>query len=120
MNIFSEFQIKIFKTVKTLEKKKIIKVPVKLKTFTIELPPKNQNADISCNAPMILAKINNCTPFDLANILKEHLLLNIKEFNNIEIAKPGFLNIYLNDLYKTKCLTKIISPQKLKRKRKWV
>ena len=109
MNIFSEFQIKIFKTIKRLEKKKIIKIPLKLKFFTIELPPKNQSADISCNAPMILAKINNISPIELANVLKKHLLSNINEFNDIKIAKPGFLNIYLNDLYKKKCLSKIIS-----------
>ena len=40
-----------------------------LKNLTVELPPKNQNADISCNAAMVLSKINKNNPIILAEIL---------------------------------------------------
>ena len=96
MNLFSDYQKKIFNSLKSLEKKKIIQIPSKLKSITIELPPKNQKADISCNAAMILAKINNSTPTKFAEILKKHLLSNFSEFKSIEIAEPGFLNIYFH------------------------
>ena len=43
---------------------------------------------------MILAKANNNSPIKLAEILKKHLLSNFIEFKSIEIAGPGFLNIY--------------------------
>ena len=53
-------------------------------------------------------------------MLKKHLLINFKEFNNIEIAKPGFLNIsfdfsfwnkYLIDLFKSSIKkAKLIKP----------
>ena len=74
MNLFLDYQIKIFKSLKILEKKRVIKISPNLKNFTVELPPKNQKADISCNAAMILAKINNSSPNKLAVLLKKHLL----------------------------------------------
>ena len=80
MNLFFEYQEKITNELKSLEKKKIISIPPKLKGITIELPPKNQKADISCNAAMVLAKANSSQPFKLAEILKKHLLLKFKEF----------------------------------------
>ena len=46
MNIFSGYQNKIFKSLRKLEKKKIIKIPSNFTSFTIELPPKNQQAAI--------------------------------------------------------------------------
>ena len=76
MNLFLEYQKKIFVSLKNLEKKKIIKIPSKIRNFTVELPPKDQRAGISCNAAMILARANNNSPTQLAEILKEHLLSN--------------------------------------------
>ena len=108
MNLFLDYQKKIFKNLKSLEKKKIIQIPQKIKSINVELPPKNQKADISCNAAMILAKDNNSSPDKLAEVLKKHLLLNFKEFKSIEIAKPGFaISILLNSLkFNNKCFFK--------------
>ncbi len=108
MNLFLEYQKKIFVSLKNLEKKKIIKIPSKIRNFTVELPPKDQRAGISCNAAMILARANNNSPTQLAEILKEHLLSNFIEFKSIEIAGPGFLNIYFHISFWRKYLTKII------------
>jgi len=57
---------------------------------------------------MILSKANNSSPDKLAEILKKHLLLSFKEFKNIEIAKPGFLNIYFHISFWKKHLTRVI------------
>ena len=78
---------------KSLEKKKIIDLPDNLKGLIVELPPKEHKGDMSCNVAMILAKFNKKTPLDLANILKKNFLENFKEFEKIDVAKPGFLNI---------------------------
>ena len=107
MNLFLDYQKKIFNCLKNLEKKKLIQIPSQL-NLTVELPPKNQRADISCNAAMILAKINNNSSAKLAEILKEHLLFNFKEFKSIEIAGPGFLNICFHISFWNEYLTKII------------
>ena len=73
--------------------KKIIDLPDDLKSLTVELPPKGHKADMSCNVAMVLAKFNNKTPLDLANILQKNFLENFNEFEKIDVAKPGFLNI---------------------------
>ena len=80
MNLFTDYQKKIFNILKNLEKKKIIQIPSKLKSFSVELPPRNLKADISCNVAMILAKANNIPPIKLAEILRIHFLSNFKEF----------------------------------------
>jgi len=108
MNLFFDYQEKIFRSLKNLEKKKIIQIPSYIKSVTVELPPTNQKADISCNAAMVLAKANNSSPVELAEILKKHLLSNFKEFKSVEIAKPGFLNIYFHVSFWKKFLTKVI------------
>ena len=108
MNLILDYKKKILRSLKSLEKKKIIKIPKKIKSFTVELPPKNQKADISCNVAMILAKANNSSPHKLAEDLRKHLLSSFKEFENIEIAEPGFLNIYFNILFWKKYLNELI------------
>ena len=94
MNLFFDYQKKILDFLNHLKRKKIIEIPKNLKSINIELPPKNQKADISCNAALILAKINNVSSLKLAETFKKHLLLHFKEFKDIEVAGPGFLNIF--------------------------
>ena len=108
MNLFLDYQKKIFTSIKNLERKKVIKIPLQIKSFAVELPPKNQKADISCNAAMILAKINNSSPLELAEVLKKHLLSNFAEFRSIEIAGAGFLNIYFHISFWKEYLAKVI------------
>ena len=93
MNLFLNYQKKFLDHLTSLKKEKIIDLPDNLKSLMVELPPKGHKADMSCNAAMILAKFNKKTPLDLANILKKKLLENFKEFEKIDVAKPGFLNI---------------------------
>ena len=108
MNLFLEYQKKILKILKKLERKKLIKVPIKF-NISVELPPKNQKADLSCNAAMVLAKINNISPIKLAEIIKKNLMSNFKEFKNIDIAGPGFLNISFNTIFWRVYINKLIT-----------
>ena len=108
MNLFLDYQKKIFYSLKSLEKNKKIVIPSSLKGVNVELPPKNQKADISCNAAMILAKPNKSSPFTIAEFIKEHLLLNFKEFKHIDIAGPGFLNIHFKATFWKDYLSKVI------------
>jgi len=93
---------------KSLEKKKIIDLPDNLKSLIVELPPKEHKADMSCNVAMILAKFNKKTPLDLANILKKNFLENFKEFEKIDVVKPGFININFKIDFWRNYLLKII------------
>ena len=108
MNIFSDYQKKIIFTLKKLEKKKIIKIPELTNGIIVELPPKNQEADISCNAALIISKINNKPPYEVAEIIKKNLLSNFKEFKSVDIAGPGFLNIQFKVSFWKRILLNII------------
>ena len=107
MNLFLNYKKKILIKLKDMEKKKLLKIPSSF-NLVVELPPRNQEADISCNAAMILAKFNNDTPVNLAELLKKHLLSSFKEFKSIDVAHPGFLNISFNISFWNEHLTKII------------
>ena len=108
MNLFFSYQQKISKVLKYLNKKKIIIYPKNFKNFTIELSPKDHKSDISTNIAMVLAKLNKKRPHDLGVVIKKELLLNFKEFKDIEIAGPGFLNIYFHDFFWRDYLKKVI------------
>ena len=112
MNLFLIYQKKFLDYLKILQKTGKIKIPDNLKSLTVELPPKGHKADMSYNAAMILAKFNKKTPLDFANIIKKNFLENFNEFEKIDIAKPGFLNInFKTDFWKT-FLFKIIQSSK--------
>ena len=70
-SIFLDYQKGILDLLKYLKRKKVIKIPKNLKNIIVELPPKNQKADMSCNAAMALAKINNSSPLEIAKVLKK-------------------------------------------------
>ena len=108
MNIFLDYKKKFLILLQALEKKKIISLPKNLNGLTVELPPKNNLAHLSSNAALIIAKFNKKEPLLIAKILKENFLKNFKEFEKIEVAKPGFLNINLNDEFWKSYLLKII------------
>ena len=112
MNIFLYYQKEIFNVLKNLEKKKIIKIPNKFRGLSVELPPKNANGAISTNAALILAKYNNISSLDLAEILKRNFLNTFKEFKSIEVAGPGFLNINFDINFWEKHLLKIVKLNK--------
>ena len=44
------------------------------------------------------SKLNKKSPIEIASLLKDHFLKYFPEIKNIDVAKPGFLNI---SLYKT-------------------
>ena len=79
MNLFSDYHKKILSYLNILEKKEIIILQEKFKNFTLELPPKNQKADMSCNVALILAKHNSMVPTNFAEIIKKNLLLKVQK-----------------------------------------
>jgi len=99
MNLFRDYNFFFLNYLKILRKKKIINFPDDLKNFSVELP---------CNAAMILAKFNEKSPIDFANILKKNFLENFKEFEKIDVVKPGFININFKIDFWRNYLLKII------------
>jgi len=93
MNLFTDYQKKLLIALKEIKKKNILDFPENFNSHSVELPPKEQSADISTNIAMLLAKYNKKNPLDLANLIKKEFLNIFNEFDKIVVAKPGFLNI---------------------------
>ena len=111
MNIFAIYLKKIKDLLIDLKKEKKIEISDRLDSLLIELTPSRLEGDISCNAALLLNKINNKNPKDMAILIKNELIKKFPEFKNIFIADPGFINIefkedfwqsFLKDLLKQK------------------
>ena len=96
MNIFENYLSKINRLIQqnknTLELENI----ENLKNVNLEVPPEHFNFDLSSNISLVLSKVNKLNPKNLAENIKDLLLKNISDFETIEIAGPGFLNIKLS------------------------
>ena len=112
MNIFEEYLKKINTLVD--KNKEILKLD-NLNNFrgiVVETPPEEFNFDLSCNASLVLAKINKINPKELANKMKDLILKNLSDFENIDIAGPGFLNLKLTNKSLISNINKILENKK--------
>ena len=96
MNIFENYLSKISKII--IDNKKNLKLSVleNLNNINLEVPPDHLDYDLSSNASLVLAKTNNLNPISLAKEIKNLLLSKISDFEEVDIAGPGFLNIKLS------------------------
>ena len=97
MNIFDKYLKETLNLIKKNQKKLDIKNLNNFKGINLEIPPSNFNSDLSSNICMVLAKLNKLDSKKLATSVKELITENITDFEKIEIAGPGFLNIYLSN-----------------------
>ena len=65
--------------------------------ISIDPPKQAAFGDLAFNAPLILASETKKNPLDLANELSELIKKNFNEFETIEVAKPGFINLRLKN-----------------------
>ena len=57
---------------------------------------------------MVLSKINNKSPFELANILLDDIKKKDELIDDISVVKPGFINIKYKPLFWTNFVKEII------------
>ena len=112
MNIFELYLDKIKKILLDLSKNSNLILPEKLDGITTEIPPSRFNSDISTNVAMVLSKLNNKSPNDLAVILSEAIKKNDKLIEDISIIKPGFINIKFKKIFWTIFVEDIIKNAK--------
>lgn len=67
--------------------------------IVVEVPKKREQGDFSTNIAMQLTKVLKENPRNIAEKIVEVLSKNTNEIKTLEIAGPGFINIYLNDEY---------------------
>ena len=99
MNIFEKYIKKISILIEKNQKKLNLNYLNSFKGMTVEIPPSEINFDLSCNAAMILGKINKVNPKKLAENIKNLILDNLHDFSEINIAGPGFLNLKLSNQF---------------------
>ncbi len=64
--------------------------------FTVELPKHEGQGDFSTNFSLVLAGIEKKNPRELAKTIVEKLLNHKDLIGRVEIAGPGFVNIFIN------------------------
>ena len=97
MNVFENYLEKIKKiTLKNYKKLNVNDGNI-FKGTAVEVPPSDFDFDLSCNIAMILAKKVKENSRDLADKIKKILLKDSSDFEEIEVAGPGFLNIKLSN-----------------------
>ena len=67
--------------------------------IVVEVPKKRKQGDFSSNIAMQLTRILKDNPRAIASKIIEVILKNTDKIKNVEIAGPGFINIYLKDEY---------------------
>ena len=112
MNIFDNYLEKIKKIVIELSKKNKLIIPSKLDGITAEVPPSKFNSDISTNVAMFLSKSNQKKPEDIANIIVQSIKEEDKFIDDINVIKPGFINIKLKPIFWTNFTKNIIENSK--------
>ncbi|WP_457623542.1 arginine--tRNA ligase [Persephonella sp.] len=73
----------------------------------IEIPKEDKFGDISTNIAFLLSKKLKDKPINIANKLKEILIEN-QDFEKVDVAGGGFINIFLSKNFYSKILRKII------------
>ena len=76
-----------------------LSIEFNLESIVVEVPKKREQEDFSTNIAMQLTKVLKDNPRNIAEKIVEVLSKNTNEIKTIEIAGPGFINIYLNDEY---------------------
>ena len=96
MNIFEYYLSEIKKI--TLNHKDDLKLTnlENLNSINLGIPPEQFNFDLSCNISLVLGKTNKLNPKNLAFEFKSLFENKISNFEIVDIAGPGFLNIKLS------------------------
>lgn len=85
-------------------------IDIELEKIIIETPKDNKNGDYSTNIALMLTKQLKDNPINIATTIKEEIKDEIIE--KVEIAPPGFINIYLNKKTLLNEINKIIEENK--------
>ena len=112
MNIFEIYLKKIKDLIIALSKEDLIQIPKDLNSINVDIPPEQFDSDISTNVAMVLSKLNQTNPLELAKIIESNLKKNDSNIDKIEIVKPGFINIKFKSLFWNDFLKEIINNHK--------
>jgi arginyl-tRNA synthetase len=78
---------------------------------TLERPPRADLGDYSTNAAMLLAPVLGRPPRDVAELLRDALATQVEGAERIEVAGPGFLNLFLADRWHRQAVAGLLAEQ---------
>ena len=99
MNIFELYLDKIKSIIIELNKKGELLIPEFFNGINAEIPPPKFDCDISTNVAMVLSKLNKKSPIDLAEQISPIIKNKDPLIENINVVKPGFINIKFKPLF---------------------
>src|SRR5436190_7073389 len=77
---------------------------------TLERPPKRELGDYSTNAAMLLAPARGQAPREIAELLRDELGTRLGDSaERIEVAGPGFVNVFLADRWHRHSLATLLA-----------
>ena len=94
MNYFDYFKISLSEILKEISEEKVNFIEKIEESFTVEVPSKKNFGELSTNIAMIFSKQLKMSPRDLAELISKELIKN-KYVKDIDIAGPGFINLFL-------------------------
>ena len=79
--------------------------------MSLEIPKNTANGDLSSNIALKKSKDTNLDALTLANLIVETLQFHLNKeqksehlWDDVNVAKPGFINFYINPITKLNCL----------------
>ena len=109
MNIFELYLDKIKSIIIELNKKGELLIPESFNGINAEIPPPKFDCDISTNVAMVLSKLNKKSPIDLAEQISPIIKNKNPLIENINVVKPGFINIKFKPLFWSNFIQEIIT-----------
>ena len=94
MNYFDYFKTSLSEILKKISEEKGNFIEEIEDSFTVEVPSKKNFGELSTNIAMIFSKQLKMLPRDLAELISKELIKN-KYVEDIDIAGPGFINLFL-------------------------
>lgn len=65
--------------------------------ITVEVPKNENFGDFSTNVAMVLSRTNRCSPMQIGKKIVDKLQQHTEIFEKVEIVKPGFINLFLQN-----------------------
>ncbi|MFC6292792.1 arginine--tRNA ligase [Macrococcus epidermidis] len=75
----------------------------------IEIPKDTKNGDYATNIAMVLTKLAQKNPREIAQAIVNHLDVKKADVTKIDIAGPGFINFYMDNAYLTGIITEALT-----------
>ncbi len=107
MNLFHDVRRKVTAALERLVDEGLLPAEADLSHFTVEPPRDPAHGDVTTNAAMVLARTARTKPRDLAGRIAEILRADA-DFESVEIAGPGFINMRLSEAFWPRLLDAVL------------